>query len=275
MTYPDFTKPFWVKSDASDSSVGFVLTQMHDGKEKVVAYGSKKLTDTQRRYCTYDREFFGILTAVRTYSHYLRHAHFYVITDHRPLLNLKKVDPKADATGRRVRWSIELNLYDFEVIYKKGRKHSDADAMSRMTSHGDYAKEEECAGLTEGERELFYLMGMDDNDAITAVDIISQDENRKELAEEQDACDLIREVKRRIRANKPPPADYPHFFKFHFSRFAIQDNILHRKAIDPSTGLPILQAIVPPSLVSKVLKDAHGSQFAGHPGHQRMVDTLD
>ena len=189
--------------------------------------------------------------------------------------NLKKVDPKADATGRRVRWSIELNLYDFEVIYKKGRRHSDADAMSRITDHDDYAKDEELAGLTEEERDIFFVMGQDDFDAITAVDIISQEENRKELAEEQDACDLIREVKRRIRANRPPPADYPHFFKFHFSKFAIQDNILHRKAIDPSTGLPILQAIIPPRLVSKVLKDAHGTQFAGHPGHQRMVDTLE
>ena len=118
LAYPDFTQPFWVKSDASGCSVGFVLTQIIDGKERVIAYGSKKLTDTQKNYSTYDREFLGIVIAIRTYAHYLRHAHFKVVTDHRPLLNLRTIDPKTDATGRRVRWSIELNLFDFEVIYK-------------------------------------------------------------------------------------------------------------------------------------------------------------
>ena len=62
MTYPDFNKPFWVKADASGVSVGYVLTQKVDNNEKVVSYGSKKLTDTQRRYSTYDREFLGIMT---------------------------------------------------------------------------------------------------------------------------------------------------------------------------------------------------------------------
>ena len=275
MSYPDFTRPFWVKSDASGSCVGYVLTQMHDKREKVIAYGSKKLTDTQRRYSTYDREFFGILTAVRAYSHYLRHAHFFVITDHRPLLSLKKIDPKADATGRRVRWSIELNLYDFEVIYKKGRKHSDADAMSRLTDHDDYAEEEEFAGfMLEGEGELYFLLGMDDSDAVTAVELISDIDRRRELAVAQDGDPIIKQVKQLVRELKAPPRSLPAFYRSEFTKFVIQDNILYRKERSGPSNLPILQAIIPPSLVPAVIADAHGSIFAGHPGHQRMVDTL-
>ena len=276
MAYPDFSKPFWVKSDASGSSVGYVLTQVHDKREKVVAYGSKKLTDTQRRYCTYDREFFGVLTAVRAYSHYLRHAKFFIVTDHRPLLSLRKIDPKADATGRRVRWSIELNLYDFDIIYKKGRKHSDADAMSRLTDHDDYAEEEEFAGfMLEGEADAYLLLGMDGDDATTAVELIAVDEKRRKLAEAQDEDHLINEVKQCVRGRKQPPSDFPEtFYKRNFSRLVIQDNILFRKVIAGPSGLPVLQAIIPPSLVAEVLSDAHGSAYSGHPGYQRMVDTL-
>ena len=275
MAFPDFNIPFWVKSDASGSSVGYVLTQMHDKKEKVIAYGSKKLTAAQRRYSTYDREYFGILTAIRAYSHYLRHAHFYVITDHRPLLNLKKIDPKTDATGRRVRWSIELNLYDFEVIYKKGKKHSDADAMSRLTDHDDYAEEEEFAGfMLKNESEHYMLLGMDDKDTVTAVELIAEDERRKELASAQDQDPIIAEVKRLVKQQAPPPASLPVFYKASYMRFVIQDNILFRKVQSGPSGLPILQAIIPPVLVPTVLSDAHGSIFAGHPGAQRMVDTL-
>ena len=272
MAYPNFERPFWVKSDASGSSVGYVLTQMYEKREKVIAYGSKKLTDTQRRYSTYDREFFGILTAVRAYSHYLRHAHFYVITDHRPLLSLKKIDPKADATGRRVRWSIELNLYDFEVIYKKGRKHSDADAMSRLTDHDDYAEEEEFAGfMLEGEDELYLLLGMDDGDAITAVELISDKDRRKDLALAQDKDPSIKLVKQLLREKKAPPRSLPAFYRSDFTKFVVQDNILYRKERSGPSNLPILQALIPPSLI---LGDAHGSIFAGHPGAQRMLDTL-
>ena len=276
MAYPDFDKPFWVKPDASGISVGYVLSQMHEKKEKVIAYGSKKLTDTQRRYCTYDREFFGILTAVRTYSHYLRHQKFFVVTDHRPLLSLKKIDPKNDATGRRVRWSIELGLYDFEIIYKKGRIHSDADAMSRLTDHNDYAEDEDFAGaMTEEEAEVYCLLGMDNGDCVTAVELISNDDKRKALAEAQDEDLAMREVKEFVRMRKRPPRETTEpFYRLNFNKLVIQDNILYRKSIYGPSSTPILQAVIPPRLIADVLKDAHGSIFSGHPGFQRMVSIL-
>ena len=277
MSYPDFSKPFWVKSDASGCSVGFVLTQFFDGKERVIAYGSKKLTDTQKNYSTYDREFFGILTAIRAYSHYLRHSHFKVVTDHRPLLNLRTIDPKTDATGRRVRWSIELNLFDFEVIYKKGRQHSDADAMSRITDHDDYAEEEEYAGLVDNDapEEVEYaLLGADDKDTSTAVDLVSDDAKRALLAEAQNEDDTIREIKEILRnKGSTAPSAVP-FYSQNFKRLILKDGILYRRAITGSADLPILQAIIPPKLIQAVLRDAHGSIFAGHPGHQRFVSIL-
>ena len=140
MNYPDFTKPFTIKSDASLGAIGYVLTQKIDGKEKVISYGSKKLSDTQRRWSTYDREYFALLCAVRANSHYLRHAPFTAVTDHRPLLAWRKVDSKKDPTGRRTRWAIELDTYEFELIYKQGKIHADADALSRLGGEQDDGK---------------------------------------------------------------------------------------------------------------------------------------
>ena len=274
MAFPDFTKPFWVKSDASGNSVGFVLTQKHDNREKVVAYGSKKLTDTQQRYSTYDREFFGILTAVRTYSHYLRQGHFFVVTDHRPLLNLRKLDPKSDATGRRVRWSIELNLYDFDVVYKKGREHGDADAMSRLTDHNDYAKEEDCAGLQGTRDELFALIGLDEG-AHAVMEVLADEAKCRLLAEDQDADFAIREVKEAIRRGSPVPKEFSEtFFTRNFNRLIIKEGVLYRKALTGTSEIPILQAVIPPKLVGDILKDAHGGKFSGHPGYRRMTNIL-
>ena len=288
MSYPDFTIPFWVKSDASGGSVGFVLTQKPDKKEKVVAYGSKKLTPTQRRYSTYDREFFGIVTAIRTYSHYLRHAHFFVVTDHRPLLNLRKVDPKTDATGRRVRWSIELNLYDFDVIYKKGRKHGDADAMSRLDSHDDVAEEEEedLAGLIEEEEvlagfidadevETLAVFGFSEPETSSAFELVSSKEKRKELAEAQDADPTTKEIKELVRAQQSLPEEFRNsFYRKHYTELILVDDVLHLKSTRGSTGLTILQAIIPPQLINQVLSEAHGTILSGHPGCDRMAGIL-
>ena len=177
-----------------------------------------------------------------------------------------------------MRWSIELNLYDFEIIYKKGKRHSDADAMSRLDNQGDDSdtEDEEFAGfMMEGEGDLYLLMGMDDFDTTTAVELISIKEKRKILADAQDEDLMISEVKELVRLRKQPLADQlDQFYRQCFNKLVIQKNILYRKTIDAVTSLPILQAIIPRKLVPEILSDAHGGKLSGHPGHQRMVDTL-
>jgi hypothetical protein len=55
MHYPDFEKQFIVKADASLGSIGYILTQKFDKKKRVISYGSKKLSQLQQKWSTYDR----------------------------------------------------------------------------------------------------------------------------------------------------------------------------------------------------------------------------
>ena len=51
LVYPDPGLPFILDTDASDFGIGAVLSQIQDGEERVVAYGSRVLTKQERRYC--------------------------------------------------------------------------------------------------------------------------------------------------------------------------------------------------------------------------------
>ena len=102
----------------------------------MVAAASQKLSDSESAWAPYDREMFGIVWAVRSFSHYLRFRPFTIYTDHKPLLNCVNVDPSKDATGKRTRWALELSTYDFNIKHKSGRRHGDADALLRA-EHAD------------------------------------------------------------------------------------------------------------------------------------------
>ena len=277
VAYPDFEKPFWIKTDASGGSIGYVLTQFVDNKERVIAYGSKKLDATQRRWSTYDREFYGLLIGIRSNSHYLRVKRFSAVTDHRPLLAWRKQDAKKDVTGRRMRWIIELESYDFELIYRQGRVHSDADALSRLPNDEDYASDvDTLEGLKDDEApDRICLLGMDDPDVESAVKYTCLGSYLKRLKAEQDAEPTISDMKRFVRARKKPPRSFESWYRKHFSRFMLKNGILYMKRFEPLTDLVSLRAVVPQSLVQEILNDAHGSMLAGHPGSARMAAKLE
>ena len=130
---PDFSLEFILKTDASKISIGCVLQQMHDNRAKVICFDSKKLSDRQVNWITYDRELFALYFFVKQYRHYLVHAHFTAITDHKPLLALNRAEPETenDPVGKRGRWKIYLASFVFTIIHTPGKQLNDADAMSR------------------------------------------------------------------------------------------------------------------------------------------------
>lgn len=129
LQYPDYDRPFILTTDASTVALGAVLSQGQIGSDKPVAYASRTLSDTESRYSTIERELLAIIWAVKHFRPYLYGRKFYIYTDHRPLAWLNSLK---DPNSKLTRWRLRLQDYNFEIIYKKGKQNTNADALSRI-----------------------------------------------------------------------------------------------------------------------------------------------
>ena len=128
--YADYSKPFTVHTDASLDGLGAVLYQCQEGKERVIAYASRGLTQSERNYPAHKLEFLALKWAVSDKFHdYLYGAKFTVKTDNNPLTYVLTT-AKLDALGHR--WVAALSRYNFDIVYCSGAQNRDADALSRI-----------------------------------------------------------------------------------------------------------------------------------------------
>ena len=116
-------------TDASGTAIGAVLSQMHGDSEKVIAYASRSLTKSERRYCVTRKELLAVVNFTKYFKNYLYGKGFRVRTNHssfRWLLNFKNPE------GQLARWLEILSSYDMEIEHRAGAKHKNADSLSRL-----------------------------------------------------------------------------------------------------------------------------------------------
>lgn len=69
---------------------------------------------------------------IRHFCHHLRNCPFTVVTDHKPLVGLRKLNFDIEPMGHRGQWAMERDPYDWVIVQKDTKRHSNGDAMFRM-----------------------------------------------------------------------------------------------------------------------------------------------
>lgn len=131
MSCPDYSKPFIIQCDASNEGIGAVLCQKEEDSEQAVAFLSRKLTDTEKRYSALERELLSVVYAIEKFRPYIDGLHFTVVTDHSALQWLHKMK---DPHGRLARWAMKLQQFSFDIVHRPGKSHTVPDALSRATA---------------------------------------------------------------------------------------------------------------------------------------------
>jgi len=120
LAHPDIKKGFRVVTDASGSGLGAILVQLDDdGRERVVWFAGRALTDAEKRYTTGERELLAVRWAIKKFRCYLYGTKFEVYTDHKPLTHMKTSKNPSD---RMLKWILELEEYNITFYYRPGQR---------------------------------------------------------------------------------------------------------------------------------------------------------
>jgi len=130
LSYPDLTKSFILDTDASFDTIGAVLSQVDEnGRERVIAYGSKAMNKHELGYCITRKELLAIYYFTQYFKHYLYGKRFILRTDHKAITFMMRT--KKPITAQFQTWMNYLSGLDIQMEYRKGVLHTNADALSR------------------------------------------------------------------------------------------------------------------------------------------------
>ncbi|KAI4879857.1 hypothetical protein NFI96_004001 [Prochilodus magdalenae] len=121
-----------VSADASSFGLGAVLLQKQgEGYLKPVAYSSRALTETEKRYAQIEKEALAITWACEWFSDYLVGIRFHVETDHKPLVPLLGSKSLDELPPRIQRLRMRLLAFCYSISHVAGKELATADVLSR------------------------------------------------------------------------------------------------------------------------------------------------
>jgi len=118
--------------DASALGFGAILLQRKDDKKfHPIFYYSKRTSEVESKYHSFELETLAIIYALKRFRVYLQGRKFKIVTDCNSLtmtLNKKEMNP------RIARWALELQNYDYTLEHRSNKRMQHVDALSRNTN---------------------------------------------------------------------------------------------------------------------------------------------
>ena len=261
LVFPDFSREFLLDTDASDHGIGAVLSQVHsDGQERVVAYASRLLSKSERRYCVTRKELLAVVVFLHHFRQYLLGKTFILRTDHNSLVWLRNFK---EPEGQLARWLERLEEFQFEVVHRRGKTHCNADALSRLSSHQS--------------NDTSAVLPI----ATIALTAVLRSRSHQDIRNHQLEDELIGPIFRaKIDGVKPSVEDItgcdPKYRKLVqiWDQLVLRDELLWRLFENNDNTGCIYQLVIPSSLKTEVLHDIHEGVLGGHLGVDKSLGKL-
>ena len=261
LAFPDFSKSFILDTDASATGLGAVLSQLgDDGKEHVIAYGSRTLSKSERQYCVTRRELLAVVEFLQHFRPYLLGRQFALRTDHGSLTWLRNF---REPEGQMARWLERLQEYDFTITHRPGKAHSNADALSRVPCR-------QCGRESSVGLPVAVIQPIAGHPASELQQQQGNDPTLKLVLQAKDAGE--RPVAGSLQHHS---VEAQRLFQL-WDQLEVRDGLLYRQYMDTSGASqgPALQYVVPRAQRTEIIRQLHSVDTGGHLGIEKTIGKL-
>ncbi|MCP4056779.1 MAG: DDE-type integrase/transposase/recombinase, partial [Pseudoalteromonas sp.] len=299
LVWPDFAKPFYIETDASDYGIGAQLLQRQGETEldvetnlildtetpllkqadfKPIAFISKALNKHERNYGASHKEALAVVFACKQFENYCYRRPVYIITD---CIALKYMLKSKDLSGKLARWALAIQALNPLIIYWQGRINEMADGLSRTPFSEFEQRAAEAFPIDEEEEEELRaaskLLPESTVHLIYQINTISFDllgtnpETTKTIIESQKRDKFLSEIFNFLE-NRELPTDKirNQLISKMGHKYEVWDGIIWfsgMKNDDPRIAVPQHET-------ERLVYEAHNTALSGHPGPRRTWQKL-
>lgn len=234
-----------IQCDASQYGIGACLLQ----NNKPIAFASRSLTDSEKRFAQIEKELLAICFAVQKFHYYIYGRNCEVRTDHKPLISIFKKDLTKVYCTRLQRMRLKLLKYNIDLKFVAGKYQHIADLLSRNVDQ-------------ETEPE-------DTSDLNEVVHSISVSEKRAlEIKTETENDDILRKVKYYCLNGWPTqsskvPEVIRYYYKFRDNLYCEDDILFFDDKV-----------LIPPNLRKDVMKLLHTAHLGIQKTYRRANEIV-
>ena len=272
LAYPNFNEDFCLETDASVKGLGAILSQVgEDRKKHPVAYASRALSDSERRYVITELETLAVVWAMSHFHHYLYGHNVTVFTDHSAV---KAVLTNPGANGKHARWWIKVygsGVKNVDIVYRAGKDNLHADALSHqpylsppddIVASGDLQVCAINSMQTKGSNTIDALLEVEPEEPINVDSFAEeqkQDSNIRKLVNYLEEGTLPEDTRSASKVVSLAPL------------FTLVNNILY--FIDAKQS-NLRWVVVPHQLRQQIMTEYHSGVMSGHFSGVRLYNTL-
>ena len=223
------------------------------------------------------KELLAVVYGLKQFRQYLLGRHIVIRTDHAALFWLRRTP---EPMPQLARWLTLIEQYDYEVAHRPGKRHGNADGLSRKRDRQPLPDVEEDKDEYDCEidelppRVMRVILDAEDGVTASVGEILCRQQG--------DDPELGDVIATRIADRRPPSKEklqtHTELTKKMVSRWEdleIYDGLVYCRKKSPHVGEPdFVQLLLPRSQMEKALQQCHAGTVAGHFGIQKMIDQV-
>lgn len=262
LAMPDWNQPFRLYIDACFEGLGAELAQIQEGKERPIAFISRRLRPAEERYAATQLECLGLIWALEKLYYYLDGSTFAVYTDCVAIQTLMTVK---NPNRHMLRWQLAIQEHrgQMTIHHKPGVTNKNADGLSRCALPNDVSNP--AAELTDNVAVIYAINIAELNDDLDATIKAGIDLDAR-LARIREALRSETEDTKQAAEVGLPRSTLEYFRSGQFFLF---DDALHLRK-----GVSALPCIGDTPTKQMIIAACHDQLTSGHFGFDRTLERV-